>query len=233
MDSGIDHQQQANRATGNAKPLHLAKLFLEGPGSPGRRRLERLIAGKFDRVHDAHITEFLPHLVGLGANDRVHAIAGLRLAGKNPLFLEQYIERPIEQAISQAYRTPVDRSQVVEIGNLVSMQAGAATALFALLPAILHGAGIRWVACSATPTVRALLSGLDFPSQQIAEADPGALVSGAGNWGRYYSTRPIVIAGNVQAALRNAQKIMSLGFLDYDQARQLSDTANALRIARA
>lgn len=232
VDSGTEPVLRLKGSPRSSNSRNAATFFLQGPASEGRLQLERLVAEKFARVHGASISEFLPHLVGVAETDYVHSIAGLRFAAKGSLFLEQYLDRPIEQAISDSFRVPVDRCQIVEVGNLVSGRAGAATSLFALLPAILHSAGVRWVACSATPAVRALLAGLDFPSRVIADADPGALANGAGNWGRYYETRPVVIAGSVEAALRKVPGTMRLSSLNFDQARELSELADALRQAR-
>jgi hypothetical protein len=233
VNSGTTHLHQTNRSPSRSKIRNPVEVRLQESGSPGRRRLERAIAEKFSRVHGAHINEFLPYLLSLGTEDHTTAIAGLRLAGNSPLFLEQYLDRPVEQAISREFRVPVDRGQVVEIGNLVSVRPGAASALFALLPAILHSAGIRWVACTATPAVRALLSGLDFPWRSIADADPNAVNGGVDKWGSYYASGPTVIAGSVEAALRNAQATMPFALFDQDRAQRVSDIAGELRAARA
>lgn len=232
MQSPTDPSQQPRHVSEYTKPQHLRSIFLSEPGCPERSQLENLVADKFARAHGARIDAFLPYLIGLGAPEETVAIAGLRFASDSPLFLEQYLERPIEQAISQAFRVPVDRGQIVEIGNLVSIKTGAASALFALLPLLLRGAGIRWVACSATPTVRALLTGLEFPSRTIADANPGALADGAGNWGRYYESRPLVIAGKVGDALRRAQDNKLLASIGQGQAQQLSHIAERLRATR-
>ena len=97
-----------------ARRQHLPDLSLESTGSAGREAVENLVAERFARQHDARIKHFLPLLLGLRTGDRFAAVAGLRPAGNDELFVEQYFDRLAEQEISFAFQTPVDRGQVVE-----------------------------------------------------------------------------------------------------------------------
>jgi len=175
-----------------------------------RRKLEGDIAARFRVRFDARIHEFMPVLLGLCTEGRVAAAAGLRPAGKEPLFLEHYFDRPAEQAISAEFGVPVDRSQVAEIGNLVSFDAGATGPLFASLAATLADAGFHWVICTVTPRVAGLLEGMQFSPVRICEADPARLGDAASAWGRYYDCRPQVVAGDVRRAARVARQHRSL-----------------------
>lgn len=181
-------------------------LRLEPEGSAGRMLLERRVADRFAQQHQARIEHFLPLLLSLDLAGQSGAIAGLRCAGASRLFLEQYLECGVEQAISGIFREPVGRDQVLEIGNLVSMLPGAAPMLFAILPGLLDDAGIRWVACTATPQVRSMLHKLGFSARTLATADPKSLGDEAAAWGTYYDSRPTVIAGDVRAAVRQVRR---------------------------
>lgn len=181
-------------------------LRLEIAGAPDRILLERRVAAVFARQHQARIEHFLPLLLSLDLAGQSGAIAGLRCAGRARLFLEQYLDVNVEQAVSRCFREPVDRKQVVEIGNLVSMLPGAATMLFAVLPQLLDDAGIRWVTCTATPQVRSMLHKLGFSTKTLAAADPAVLGDRAEAWGTYYEARPTVIAGDVRVAARQARR---------------------------
>ncbi|MEJ2129533.1 MAG: thermostable hemolysin [Woeseiaceae bacterium] len=167
----------------------LPALELLGPDADASIRgdIENRIAATFANRYGAKIDHFLPYLLRLSAS-------------------EQYLDVPIEQAVSREFRTPVDRAQIVEIGNLASLVQGSATLLFALLPAILRAAGMRWVVCTATPQVLAMLGKLQFPVRTICTADPDLLGDDKDNWGSYYSNRPRVIVGDVQTAVRQASK---------------------------
>jgi hypothetical protein len=88
--------------------------------SEERHAVEQSITRKFERVYGAHLNQFLPRHLRLGVADELGAVAGMRPAGDSELFLEQYLGQPIEQAIARAFSAPVDRAQIVEIGNLAA-----------------------------------------------------------------------------------------------------------------
>jgi hypothetical protein len=168
-------------------------------GESGRAELEQLVAGAFERSHGATIRSFMPTLVGL--EDRGGALRGAALgyrgAGSGPLFLEQYLDQPIERAI--AARLPdaraVDRASVVEVGNLAGRGCRSAMYLVAQLPRFLVGKGYRWLTFTGTSRVRELLEGFGAPLLDLGSADPARLAGGADEWGRYYDTAPRVMAG--------------------------------------
>lgn len=179
---------------------------LVAPVDPGRSLLEALVADKFAREYKARIRHFLPFLLSLDIAGAPAAVAGLRLARQSALYLEQYLDRPVEQAVSNEFRVPVDRDSIVEIGNLAAFSPGAAEILFGLLPSMLNDAGIHWVTCTATPRVMNILGKLDFPSRRICQADRALLADDSTDWGHYYSTHPAVIAGNsLPAAIRASE----------------------------
>jgi len=185
-------------------PAQELSLALVQQRAPERLLAEQAITQKFERAFGAHLTHFLPDLLRLNVAHELGAVAGIRAANCNSLFLEQYLDRPVEQAIAGAFMMPVDRDQVVEVGNLAANVPGHACTLFAVLATVLSHAGYRWVACTATPQVAAMLKRLNFSAQTICSADPSRLDGGLENWGNYYSTRPQVIAGDVHLAAHQA-----------------------------
>ncbi len=207
-------------------------LRLEQPGAADRVLLERRIAAMFARQYRARIEHFLPLLVSLDLAGQSGAIAGLRCAGDARLFMEQYLDSSVEQAVSRSFREPVDRSQIVEIGNLVSVLPGAASMLFAVLPELLDDAGVRWVVCTATPQVRAMLHKLGFQTRTLGKADPAVLGEQADAWGTYYESRPTVIAGDVRMAVRQARRDPRARRLQRLLSCQLADVADVIRKAR-
>lgn len=183
-----------------ARPSELS-ILLDRADSTRRDALEACVADTFARRYKARIEHFLPYLLSLNLSNQLGAVVGLRLAGETSLFLEQYLRRPVEQAVAGAYRTPVDRAQIIEVGNLASIVPGSAALLFGLLPIILHEAGIRWVVCTATPQVQSMLDRLDFPAKKICSADAEVLGDSKKDWGSYYDCLPDVIVGDVDQAL--------------------------------
>ncbi len=175
-------------------------LNLESAGSPARARLERQIAARFAAQYDAQLSHFHPFLLALKSAGRPLAIAGLRPARDGELFLEKYLDRLAEQSVSSVFRTPVDRTQIVEIGNLVSTEPGASYLLFATLAPFLRDAGFRWVICTATAQVEARLEKMRLAPKRICAASPDRLGDEAINWGKYYAAQPHVIAGDLKLA---------------------------------
>jgi hypothetical protein len=83
---------------------------------------------------------------------------GMRPAASAPeLFLEQYLDRPVEQEIAARANCPVGRDGIVEICNLAADQRGASRHLFVLLTAVLAAASYRWIVFTATPQVEKLI----------------------------------------------------------------------------
>ena len=210
----------------------LPQLCLALPDAPDRNLLERVIAEKFAHQYNARIEHFLPLLLNVDVAGHPGAVAGLRCASKAPLFLEQYLDVPVEQAIARCFHEPVDRSQIVEIGNLVSVMPGAASMLFAVLPQLLENAGFRWASFTATPQVRSMLGKLGFPTETICVADPGVLGDAVSSWGTYYDARPAVIAGDVRTAAKTARENPEAGFLQRSLERPLARLAAELRALR-
>jgi tetratricopeptide (TPR) repeat protein len=68
-----------------------------------RAALEGFIAARFQRAYGARLTHFLPHLLGLrdGAGEWQAAV-GYADAAAGPLFLEQYLDAPVEELLEQA-----------------------------------------------------------------------------------------------------------------------------------
>lgn len=200
--------------------------------SSGRQELEACIAHRFDQQYDARISHFLPYLLSLKESDQLGAVVGMRLAGQSYLFLERYLDTPVEQAISRVMRQPIDRGQVVEIGNLASALPGTASVLFAILATILHRAGIRWVACTATPQVQSMLQKMQFSSHRICSAEAAALGDQADDWGSYYASRPQVIVGSTLLAAETAAGNYAVRALIQMIDAPINRIAGALRTAR-
>jgi len=180
--------------------LRLKPVFaIHGARSEWRPALEAYVGQQFERAYGAKISEFLPDLISMQCNDHFSAVAGIRAARDGRLFVEQYIDDPIEQRLSRVTGTPVRRSAVVEIGNLSATHRGATLLFFVLQAAVLHAAGYEWAVFCATGQVGKITSKLNIAMHELAAADPARLGPAADSWGRYYDTRPTVIAADVQA----------------------------------
>jgi hypothetical protein len=184
------------RASGR-RPLGRAlRLASVEAGSPERLELEDFVGAAFKRKHDATVTSYLPTLLSFrDPAGALRGVVGLRGAGEHRLYLEQYLEQPVEMAIAAAAGRSVCREHVVEVGNLAGTNCRSAVRMVALLPSHLLARDFRWIVFTATSAVREILLGFGAPLIELARAD-GARVANAGDaWGRYYDTDPRVFAG--------------------------------------
>jgi len=173
-----------------------------GRTHPHRSSLERFIANRYALSYGARIEHFADHLVGVtDADGRWTAAVGFTPAASAPLFIEQYLDTPIEQAIAERLGVTVDRSQVVEVGNLAATVPGAARRLVIAMTRLLHRRGHTWVAFTSTTSLLNTFARLDVSTIQLAPADPSRLHAGADAWGTYYGTHPLVMAGSIPIEL--------------------------------
>lgn len=185
-----------------------------GAGSPGlrlvpalaghpRRAVEAYIQRRFSEQHEARVTQFMPSLLGLQAADGIlHGAVGLRGAGEGALFLEQYLDGPIEQAIEPLFGSRIVRDEIVEVGNLAADGRGTARRLIVELSSWLARGGFRWVTFTGTPALLNSFQRLGLPLTRIASADPARVGAQRSAWGRYYDLRPQVMVGEIPVGCR-------------------------------
>ena len=76
-------------------------LHLASPGSARRGALEQFIRQRFELQHGARIRHFMPCLFGLeNPAGQLLGAVGVRGGGSGPLFVERYLDQPIEAAIA-------------------------------------------------------------------------------------------------------------------------------------
>jgi hypothetical protein len=202
--TNLDARIDARAARRLARLLNPAPAFQAHlPGSAERARVEAYIAKQFRAVHGANIHDYMPVLLTMGCHGLTTAATGIRAAAGQDLFLEQYLSVPVEDAVGELAGRVITRNGVAEIGNLVATQGGSSYLLFMVLTAVLQRAGFEWVVFTATPQVQKVLAYLGLQVHVLCEADPGRLTqSSAGEWGRYYQSKPKVVAGNVADAMQ-------------------------------
>ena len=104
-------------ATTRLEPVHRTH--------PQRTSFEFFIAARFHRAYGARVAHFSPHLLGVrDALARWQASSGYTPADGHPLFLEQYLDQPIEDSLAGRVGRPVAREAVVEVGNLAAVSPG-------------------------------------------------------------------------------------------------------------
>jgi hypothetical protein len=175
-------------------------------GSPRRGEAEAFIRDIFARHYNAEVPAFAPNLMMIESEGRIVAATGWRCAGNEPLYLENYLDTPIEVAMARLAGQPVRREQIVEVGNLATARPGASLDVILTLARHLDQLGYKWVVFTATSTLVGIFSRWRLPLLALAHANPSRLGGEAAAWGSYYETEPIVVAGKIRIALECAAR---------------------------
>jgi hypothetical protein len=174
-----------------------------GSDDARRAEAEAFVRRRFLRSHGAHISTFMPTLLLLNdPGGAIAAVSGFRTAAHEPLFLERYLRVPIEQAISSRLGAPVQRSEILEVGNFAARDSRCARTLMSFMPAFFLERFAQWIVFTATTSIRDILSTLGGHCLEVGTADGACVAGGADEWGRYYSNDPRVMAGFLPLARR-------------------------------
>ncbi len=186
----------------------------------------------FAEIYGAQVKTFEPYILSTFNERGIVATIGFQPAAtKKPLFLESYLDTPVEQTLTKCLNQPIDREKIVEVGNLSSSHKGSASRiLFILSVAILHQAGFKWVTFTATKQVQRLLGKLNLETLPICEANPKRLADQGASWGSYYDDKPMVVVGNLTDAIEtlNAHKVIKSILENYHKT--ISDAAELIAI---
>lgn len=178
-----------------------------------RQELEHFIAQRFKAEYGANLTHFMPLLVALQSHaGDVLALAGVRSALMEPLYLEHYLDAPVEDVLEPIAGVALRRHQIVEMGNLAAVRPGYARYLFAAMTDLLLAWQFRWLCCTGVAGVRNMLRRLDMAPTVIAPAAAHRIPDAARQWGRYYDSNPQVLAGEIS---RGHDSVMRSGILQH------------------
>lgn len=170
-------------------------------GARERPSIEDFIRRCFERAYRARFTRFMPVLMALRRGGEIAAACGLRAASDERLYLETYLDWPVETTLSAATGETLGRGDIVEVGNLAVAGAGCARRLIIHLTTYLHARGPAWVAFTAVPALRNNFLRLGIPLVTLAPADGTRLGPAArAEWGTYYDQAPQVTAVKVSCA---------------------------------
>jgi len=158
------------------------------------RQSERtLIHRRYSEVHGACVRPAYASYCGVERDGRARAAIGFRRADAGPLFLERYLDQPVEATVALALGSRVPRSDIIELGNFAADDAFAMIALWSRAANDL-ATGCEVAVATLTAPLRSMLRRMSVPIHVLAPAmreradDPAA-------WGRYYDTDPQVCAG--------------------------------------
>ena len=180
-------------------------LHLVAVDATRRAAVQDFIRDRFAAHYQADVRHFMPCLFGLEADDgSLHGAVGCRSAATQALFLEHYLDEPIEDLIAARVGTTVDRTDVVEVGNLAARGAGMSRLLIVALTRLLATEGVRWVGFTGTPALINSFRRLGIALHGLAPADPRRLGvdrdQWRAEWGSYYDAGPQVMVAEVPGA---------------------------------
>ncbi|MFC0710349.1 thermostable hemolysin [Azorhizophilus paspali] len=203
-------------------------LVTPSPGSLHRQALETFIRTRFADYYAARIRHFMPCLLGFEDEDgEVQAAAGLRPAREvRELFLERYLDAPIERVVGERTGLPVVRRNIVEVGNFAACGPGGARVLITALTDLVGALGFRWVVFTGTAILLNSFQRLGLPLVELGPADPARMGAELADWGRYYDSHPQIMAIDVaetHGRLRAAGIYQRLGYRPL--YREIADVA--------
>ncbi len=178
------------------------RLVVHTQRDPDRAEVEAYIRRIYADHYGADVQGFAPELVSLRDGSGIVAAAGYRSAAHGPLFLERYLDAPIETLLTSTANAATQRPGVVEVGHLASDRPGEGRRLILLLGPHLAAQGFQWVVSTLTAELRHLFVRIGVTPLALGTADPAALGHEAVQWGSYYDHRPVVLAGHLRQALQ-------------------------------
>jgi len=161
--------------------------------------VHHLISDRYRGAHGAVATTRYPRYCVVTDDRGPRAVVGYRHASDGPLFLESYLDQPVEAVVSDRFGRRVSRESIVELGSHASSKSRATIALWAEAADTLghdHQIGVAVL----TAQLRSMFRRIGLPIIEIAAANASCLSGEQGAWGHYYAADPIVCAGEIWAA---------------------------------
>lgn len=186
------------RCLGDTRP----EFDFVSAGECRRVVVERYVADCFARTYGARITTFMPLLLAMQCGSELNGVAGVRPARSEVLFLERYLDQPIEELLAEKTAQAVSRTKVFELGNLASTRPGTCFMLYIVLANTMYRMGYDYAVFTATRQVARVVDKLNFCTFALGHADPARLGNAAADWGSYYRSSPQVMAVDLRSSIQ-------------------------------
>ncbi|MDO8812720.1 MAG: thermostable hemolysin [Gallionella sp.] len=180
----------------NSLAEHPFSVHFSQNGAIDRAEIEQFISNVFYQAYGAKIRRFKPCLMSLRDRDnKLVAACGFRSAALEPLFLETYLNQPIEAVLSERAGLPVRRNDIVEVGNLSVAGPGMARYLIASIVTQLHATSKQWAVFTVVPVLRNAFIKMGLNPLILCNADMSRLTpEEQTEWGSYYEQKPQIMA---------------------------------------
>lgn len=164
-------------------------------GTVAHRAACELVSSQYRLHFGAACHHPLPTALNLYDGDRLVGTTGFCGAADTGLFLEQYLDRPIE-----TYLDGYDRKAIVEIGGFAVTDRCYAGPLMISLAETVASREFEVAVCTVTAPVRKCLTRLGIVPVTLAAATADR-ISDSDAWGNYYALDPVVAAGNIATSI--------------------------------
>lgn len=175
---------------------------------PMRNEVEDYIRQRYSLAFDAQLNQFMPLFLALTRENRIESLCGVRTGETESLFLEQYLDRPAHQIMFELFGQPIDRTKLIEFGQLASFSNGMSPIHFLLMTRELVRQGYEWCIFTATDPLYAMMCRLGLEPVVIMEADPERIPDATITWGQYYRYQPRIMAGNLSLGLAQLEAVV-------------------------
>jgi len=164
--------------------------------SADRDEIEGFIIDTLHHTYGADIKRFKPYLMSLRDQDnKLIAVCGLHSAATERLFLESFLDKPIEALLSEHTGAPVKRTEIVEIDNFSVAELGMSRHLVTAINDQLYFTAKQWAVLTATPALRDVFIELGIQPEILADTDINLLSSDDRlAWGNYFEQKPKIMA---------------------------------------
>jgi len=174
---------------------------------PLRNRVEKYVASRYKLAFEADIKEFMPTFLCIFTEqDELLSVCGYRIASEEPLFLEQYLPLKAEKIMQQQFSLPIQRTNLIEFGQLASFSKGISPLHFLLIARHLIEQGFEWCIFTATDPLYAMMMHLGLAPTVLSNAEQTQISNTQTTWGTYYHTSPRVSAGNLKLGLAQLER---------------------------
>lgn len=179
------------------------------PGTAAAERVMDFIRRRFLQAYGARPElRPLPLMVLVNRHGTLLAAVGVRPATSERLFLEDYLDQPVERALPEP---GCCRDNIMEIAHLAGVEAGVSRLLFSAMALWLERHGMNWVVCTGTGQLHNGFQRMGIQVADLGSARPERLADGGDDWGSYYQHNPRVMAMHVPEGLAG---LRSRGLMD-------------------
>lgn len=167
---------------------------LYSPYTEGRKPLEKFISKVFKRVYNAELKFFHQNLLTV-QSEGIEGAIGFSSC-ENAIFLEQYLDLPIEEEIYRLSMIKTGRHNIAEVGNLAAIRNGSGAKLMIAMTECLLLYGYKFATFTGTNQIFSIFNKLGYTPMIITCAEKEK-VSNSNAWGSYYEYSPRVAVADL------------------------------------